>query len=68
VDLIRNVGDIDYPHITGHIQNEKIGEVNIPFADTQTMLELKSGVGDVDQRDYLFLKGKLDYLAKQKKG
>jgi hypothetical protein len=30
------------------------------------MVELKRGVRDIDKRDYLFLKGKLDYIKKTK--
>jgi hypothetical protein len=31
------------------------------------MLELKKGVRDTDKRDYIFLKGKKDFLEKKKK-
>jgi len=68
VDLIRSVGDIDYASVKNHIQNELINDVKIPVADLQTMVELKRGVRDIDKRDYLFLKGKLDYMKKKAKG
>lgn len=68
IDLIRRVGDITYNSLKDHVQNELINEVTIPIADLRTMIELKRGVRDVDKRDYLFLKGKLDYMKKKAKG
>lgn len=66
VDLIRNVGDVDYERLCGRIQSETIGDVVLPYADLEAMLELKKGVRDEDRRDFLFLKGKQAYLRKQK--
>jgi len=66
VDLIKNVGEIDFECMAGHMQNETIENINVPIADTQTMLELKRGVRNIDKRDYLFLKGKLDYMKKRR--
>ncbi|MBU0727158.1 MAG: nucleotidyl transferase AbiEii/AbiGii toxin family protein [Pseudomonadota bacterium] len=67
LDLIRNVGDMDFARMKTHIEKQKINDVLIPFADLPAMLDLKGGVRDVDQRDYLFLKGKMEYLQRGKK-
>lgn len=65
VDLLGRVGEIDYPH--AGIEEVEIDGVTIPFADLDTMLELKSGMRERDKRDYLFLKGKKEYLLRSKK-
>ena len=66
VDLIRNVGDQDYAKLNGHVMQEDLDGVKVPFADLESMLKLKSGVRDIDKRDYLFLKGKMEYLKKSR--
>ena len=67
VDLIQVVGEIDYAALSRRTQVETIGDIRIPFADLDAMLELKGGVRDVDRRDYLFLTGKKDFLTKESK-
>ncbi|MBI5298851.1 MAG: nucleotidyltransferase [Deltaproteobacteria bacterium] len=64
VDLMAKVGDITYAN--AKFVPETIEEVIIPVADLDTMIELKKGVRDRDQRDYLFLRGKKEFLERQK--
>jgi hypothetical protein len=45
----------------------EINGVKIPVAGLDTMMELKRGIRDADKRDYAFLKGKKEYLNRQKK-
>ncbi|MBU0744700.1 MAG: nucleotidyl transferase AbiEii/AbiGii toxin family protein [Gammaproteobacteria bacterium] len=67
VDLIHQVGKIDYEGIWEQRIIETINGVAVPIANVDAMLELKRGVRDVDKKDYLFLKGKKELLAKQSK-
>ena len=67
VDLMKSVGEINYEKLKKHVVREVIEEIEIPFADLDSMIELKKGVRDTDKRDCLFLEGKKDFLQKQKK-
>lgn len=66
VDLMHHVGDVNYDKIRGNLVNEEIDGVLVPIADVDAMLELKKGVREIDKKDYLFLKGKKEYLEKKK--
>lgn len=68
LDLMAKIGDIDYATAKKHIIIEKADDVEIPVADVDTMLKLKEGVRDADKKDYTFLLGKKEYLAKASRG
>lgn len=64
VDLMGKIGPVDFSNTK--VAVEKVQGVEIPVADLETMLILKGGVREQDKRDYLFLKGKQDFLRKKK--
>ncbi len=66
VDLMGKVGDVDYKRAVKDVSFEDIDGVRIPVAGLETMLYLKSGIRDIDKKDYLFLCGKKEYLKKKK--
>jgi predicted nucleotidyltransferase len=67
VDLMSHIGDIDYITSLNDREEIDINGVSIPVAGLDTMLELKKGIRDTDKRDYLFLKGKKEFLGKKKR-
>jgi len=60
VDLMGKIGDVGF--FEAKVIKEEMNGVEIPMADLDTLLKLKEGVRDRDRRDYLFLKGKQEYL------
>lgn len=67
VDLIKEIGAMDYEKIILDSFVEEVDGVPILVAGLDSMIELKKGIRDRDQRDYLFLVGKKEYLEKHKK-
>lgn len=66
VDLMGKVGDMDYEKAAKDVFFEDVAGVKIPIASLEAMLHLKSGVREIDKKDYLFLLGKKEYLRKKK--
>jgi len=56
---------MDFKKAVKDIIYEEVGNVKIPVAGLETMLHLKSGVRDIDKKDYMFLLGKKEYLKKK---
>ena len=67
VDLIKEVGPHNYQSVLKDCFFEEIEGIRIPVGGLDSMIELKKGVRERDQRDYLFLIGKKEYLERQTK-
>lgn len=65
VDLMHRIADLDYEKISRDIQVEQIGNIDIPVAGLDALIETKKGVRDQDKRDLLFLEGKREYLRRK---
>lgn len=67
IDLMKEVGPLNFEKVSRDCFIETIDGVPIPVASLDSMIELKEGVRDRDKKDYLFLKGKKEFLEKAKK-
>ncbi len=56
VDLMQVACGVDYSHAKSGITVVKISDVEIPFASTELMIELKQGVRAKDKMDLEFLR------------
>jgi hypothetical protein len=65
VDLMGHIGETDFKLASDDVDQVDINGVMVPIAGLDTMLKLKEGVREIDKRDYLFLKGKKEYLEKK---
>jgi predicted nucleotidyltransferase len=65
VDLMAKIKDIDFSKAI--IDTEEIDGIKIPFADLETLIQMKQGVREKDKQDLLFLKGKKEFLEKNDK-
>ncbi len=66
IDLMKEVGPIDYKAVIKDSFIEEIDGIPIRVAGLDSMIELKRGVRERDQKDFLFLQGKKEYLERKK--
>ncbi len=66
IDLMSKIGDISLDIAIANIEEVELEGVKIPICGLSTLIETKKGIRPKDMEDLLFLKGKKEYLDKQK--
>jgi len=67
IDLIGKIGRITFEVASRDVEEVELEGIRIPLCGLSTLMETKKGLRPKDKEDYLFLKGKKEYLQKEQK-